>query len=88
MTYSAYPGGFGVAGEITLMGMWSNGNGIFVMIHENFTGCIMCWMIRHMGDYTGDYSRHLPHGWLLCRYEDLLRKFLELKQEDAYAKAS
>ena len=89
MTYSAYPGGIGVAGEIMLMGMWSNGSGIFIMLHENnFTGCIMYQMIRHMRDHTGGYNRHLPHGWLLRRYEDLLRKFLELKQEDTYAKAS
>ena len=83
------PGGIGVAGEIAMMGIWSEGNGVYVLIHEdNFTGCIMYRTIRHLGDHTGGYNRHLPHGWLLRRYEDLLRKFLELKQEDTYAKAS
>lgn len=83
------PGGIGVAGEIVMAGMWSDGNGIYVMIHEdNFTGCIMYRTIRHIKDYRGGHNRHLSHGWLLRRYEDLLRKFLELRQEDVYAKAS
>lgn len=84
------PGGIGVAGEIVMMGMWSEGNGIHVYIHEDdFTGCIMYRAISHMKDYRGDRNRHLPRGYLLRGYEDLLRKFLELKQEEAvYARAS
>lgn len=83
------PGGIGVAGDISLMGMWSVGNGIHVYIHEdNFTGCIMYRSIRNLKDFSGGRNQHLPHGYLLRRYEDLLRKFMELKQEEVYAKAS
>lgn len=84
------PGGIGVAGEVVLMGMWDEGDGIYILLHQDdFTGCIMYRRIRHMKDYGGDYNRHLPHGVLLRGYNDLLEKFLELRQGDtAYAKAS
>lgn len=83
-------GGIGVNGEVCLMGMWSPGNGIHVYIHQDdFTGCIMYRRISHMADYRGDHNRHLSRGALLHGYENLLEKFLELKQEDVpYARAS
>jgi len=78
----AMPGGIGTAGEICLMGMWGGGNGIHVYIKENdYLGCILYRKISHMADYRGDRNRFLPRGYLLCGYDELLDKFLELKQE-------
>jgi len=83
-------GGIGVNGEVCLMGLWGPGNGIHVYLHQDdFTGCIMYRHISHLKDYHGDYNRHLTRGALLHGYENLLQKFLELKQEEAaYARAS
>lgn len=86
----ANPGGIGVTGEINLMGMWSPGNGIHVVIRENdFLGCILYRGISHMKDFRGDRNRFLPRGYLLSGYEDLLQTFLRLrKEEPAYERAS
>jgi hypothetical protein len=76
------PGGIGVAGEICMMGMWGDSNGIYVLLHpDDFTGCIMYRRIRHMKDYHGDRNRHLTRGYLLRGYGELLGKFLELRRE-------
>jgi hypothetical protein len=84
------PGGIGVGGDVVMMGMWNDGNGIYILLHpDDFTGCIMYRRIKHMKDFHGDYNRHLMHNYLLRSYNDLLEKFLDLKREDAaYAKAS
>jgi len=86
----AMPGGIGAGGDVVMMGMWDNGNGIFVLLHpDDFTGCIMYRRIRHMKDYSGDRNRHLPRGYLLRGYSELLEKFLELKREgEADARAA
>jgi len=83
------PGGIGVAGEIAMMGIWSEGNGVYVLIHEdNFTGCIMYRTIRHLGDHTGGYNRHLPHGWLLRRYVIDAHKLCPLEKMEAVVRSS
>ena len=85
----AMSGGIGVGGDVVLMGMWSEGNGIYILLHENdFTGCFMYRSIRHMKDYTGGHNRHLTHGSLSWGYTALLERFLELKEENDLAKAA
>lgn len=80
------PGGIGVNGEIALMGMWNGGNGVYILIHrDDFTGSILYRRVRHMKDYTGGRNRHLTRNVLLGQYGDLLERFLELKEEPAYA---
>ena len=81
-TVYAIPGGIGVSGEICMMGMWGEGNGIHVYIRENdFLGCILYRKISHMKDYCGGHNHFLTRGWLLCSYGELLDKFLELGRE-------
>ena len=83
------PGGIAVNGEIVMMGMWSAGNGIYVMLHQDdFTGCIMYRRIRHMQDYKGDRNRHLSRRVLLGSYDELLERFLELREDGKYASAA
>lgn len=80
---SANPGGIAVAGEITLMGMWSEGNGIYIQIRENdFLGCILYRGIQHMKDYRGDRNRFLTDDYLIGGYGTLLDVFLSLREED------
>lgn len=80
-------GGIGVNGEVALMGLWDDGNGVYILIHQDdFTGCIMYRTIAHMKDYTGGHNRHLPRGVLLRGYGELVERFLELKKEcEGYA---
>lgn len=86
----AEPGGIAVAGDISLIGMWGDGNGIFINIHENLMcGCILYRKAVHMKDFSGGQNQHLSKRVLQGTYQDLLRRFLELKDEEyAYGRAS
>ena len=56
-------GGIAVSGEITLMGMWSENNGLYFQIFKSFTQRrdFMYRSIKHMKDYTGG-----PNQWIPC----------------------
>ena len=62
------PGGIAVSGDLRLMGMWSEGSGIYISINKNRPnapyGQILYRTIRHMKDFTGG-----PNQWM--RYETL-----------------
>ena len=76
--------GIAVSGEITLMGMWDDGSGLYLQIAQP----VMNWQaflyrhISHMKDYTGG-----PNQWLSCdlfangEYEKLLDTLLALRRE-------
>lgn len=54
-------GGIAVSGEITLMGMWSEGNGLYLQLSQPAMGwqSSLYRQISHMKDYTGGRSRWL-----------------------------
>lgn len=56
-------GGIAISGEITLMGMWGDGNGLYLQIFQSLTGRqdFLYRHIAHMKDYGGGRNQ-----WLLC----------------------
>lgn len=56
-------GGIAVSGEITLMGMWSEGNGLYLQVSQSLTGrqAFLYRRIKHMKDYSGGTNQ-----WLNC----------------------
>lgn len=55
-------GGIAVSGEITLMGMWSEENGLYLQIFQ-VIGCRQDFLYRtitHMKDYHGGRNQWLP----------------------------
>lgn len=76
--------GIAVSGEITLMGMWDDGNGLYLQIAQPVTNwqAFLYRHISHMKDYTGG-----PNQWLPCdlfadgEYEKLLDTLLALQEK-------
>jgi len=62
------PGGIAVSGDLRLMGMWSEGSGIYISMNKVLPnasyGQILYRTINHMKDFTGG-----PNQWL--QYETL-----------------
>jgi hypothetical protein len=54
------PGGIAVSGDLTLMGMWSEGNGVYVTMNKDFPnwGQVLFRSIKHMKDYTGGQNNY------------------------------
>jgi hypothetical protein len=77
------PGGIAVSGDITLMGLWSDGNGLYFQISQPFVQppSFMYRHIAHMKDYRGG-----PNQWLSCSmfedadYERLINTLSSLKE--------
>ena len=75
-------GGIAVSGEITLMGMWSDGNGLYFQLNQPFRpfNAFLYRSIKHMKDYSGGRNQ-----WLDCdlfasgEYERLIDTVLELR---------
>ncbi len=83
MKVSTNPGGIAVSGEITLMGMWSEGNGLYLQIFQSVTRR-QEFLYRHisgMKDYTGGANQ-----WITCSsfvdgdYEKLMKTLLALRK--------
>ena len=70
------PGGIAVSGDLRLMGMWSEGSGIYICMNKNLPnapyGQILYRTIKHMKDFAGG-----PNQWM--RYETL-RNPVRLKE--------
>ena len=72
-------GGIAVSGEITLMGMWNDNNGLYLQLFQSVTHRrdFLYRHISHMKDYTGG-----PNQWIPCSlfadgdYESLLNIIL------------
>ena len=62
MKVTTNPGGIAVSGEITLMGMWGDGNGLYLQIFKSVTQRqdFMYRSISHMKDYIGGTNQWLP----------------------------
>jgi len=75
-------GGIAVSGEITLMGMWAEGNGVYFQLSQHLGGTKE-FLYRHM-THMKDYSSG-PNQWMdsdlfaAADYEGLLGILLELK---------
>lgn len=76
-------GGIAVSGEITLMGMWKDGNGLYLQLFQSLTGNqdFLFREIKDMKDYSGGRNQ-----WLHCdlfangEYERLTHMLLELRR--------
>jgi len=75
-------GGIAVSGEITLMGIWGEGNGLYLEISQPITQQreFMYRHITHMKDYCGGNNRWMPCGiFTNGEYEKLLDMLLALR---------
>jgi hypothetical protein len=76
-------GGIAVSGEITLMGLWGEGNGVYFQIFQSLPGRqqFLYRNISHMKDFSGGTNR-----WMDCEmfangdYEAVLDALLSLKK--------
>ena len=63
-------GGIAVSGEITLMGLWSEGNGVYMQIDQDITinqsQQFLYRHISHMKDYKGGSNQ-----WMDCKLFEL-----------------
>ena len=56
------PGGIAVSGEITLMGIWDEDNGLYLQINQPIRpfNSFLYRTIKHMKDYSGGHNQWLP----------------------------
>jgi hypothetical protein len=83
MNVTSNPGGIAVSGEISLMGMWSEGNGLFMQIYKSFTHLeeFMYRSITSMRDYIGGVNQWLPYSvFKQGDYERLIRILLKVRE--------
>lgn len=85
-------GGIAVSGEITLMGMWSEGNGLYLQLSQSAIGwqSFLYRQISHMKDYIGGRNQWLPTELFASgKYAELMDILLVLrkpsKEEAEYA---
>ena len=85
-------GGIAVSGEVTLMGMWSEGNELYVQLSQSSMGwqSFLYRQISHMKDYTGGRNQWLPADMFASgKYAELVDTLLALrkpsKEEAGYA---
>ena len=75
--------GIAVSGEVTLMGIWSEGNGLYIQLREDlmFNTCIIYRSIRHMKDFSGGKNNYISMSDMMeGEYDRLLSKFLKFKE--------
>ena len=81
--YDFNPGGIAVSGDLTLMGMWSPENGVYVMMNKDFPnapwGQVLYRTIKHMKDYAGGPNQWLPYEALRSP-EVLKQRILTLRK--------
>ena len=79
------PSGIAVSGDLMLMGMWSEDNGIYITMNKDFPrkpwGDVLYRSIRHMEDYTGGLNHYFKFE--LLRKPMLLKEMIiKLKKDD------
>lgn len=75
--------GIAVSGEITLMGMWAEGNGLYLQIAQSVTNRqeFLFRHISHMKDYTGSPNQWISYDLFADgNYEKLLGTLLALRK--------
>lgn len=94
MTVDKNPAGIAVSGEVTLMGMWGEGKGLYIQLSEPAFGgyCVLYRTIKHLKDYTGGYNNFLTTGYMKdSEYRQLVALFTSYyagKQEAGYGRAA
>lgn len=76
-------GGIAVSGEITLMGMWSEDNGLYFQLSQTFIQppAFLYRHISHMKDYSGGRNQWMSVSLFADgSYEELVRIMVALKQ--------
>ena len=76
------PGGIAVSGEITLMGMWGDDNGLYFQINQPLQpfNAFLYRSIKNMKDYSGGHNQWLPCDmFAVGDYERLIKTALELR---------
>lgn len=62
------PAGIACSGDLRLIGMWENGNGIYVMMNKDFpdrpSGDVLYRTVRHMKDWTGGGNNYFEFALL------------------------
>ena len=85
------PGGIGVSGECTMIGMWKD-SGIYVMLHSpvfDRQSVLLYRTTRHIRDYTGGLNRYLTLENLRnYSYEELLSVLSSIKGAHADERAA
>jgi hypothetical protein len=75
--------GIAVSGEITLMGLWSDGNGVYFQLFQSVTGRkdFLYRHITHMKDYTGGLNQWMDWNLFMSGdYDKLIDRLLSLKE--------
>jgi hypothetical protein len=77
------PGGIAVSGDVTLIGMWCGGNGLYFQLSQPLQpfNSFLYRTVRHMKDYSGGNNRWLPDSLFgLGNYERLIGTLTELNE--------
>ena len=77
-------GGIAVAGEITLMGFWDSGNGVYFQISQSLGSeqRFLYRSISHMKDYTGSRNQWMDADLFMKQdYEAVVDLLLALRNE-------
>lgn len=77
-------GGIAVSGEITLMGIWDEGNGLYLQISQSAMGwqAFLYRQISHMKDYAGGRNQWIPVSLFAAgKYGELIDMLLALRQK-------
>ncbi len=81
------PGGIAVSGDLTLMGMWSEGNGVYISTNKNFPDTpwvdVLYRHIRHMRDFTGGSNNYFKFS-LLDDPEALRKTIMRLRNGNGH----
>lgn len=75
--------GIAVSGEITLMGMWDDGSGVYLQLAQSVTNRkeFLYRSIAHMKDYTGGVNQWISYDLFADgEYEKLLGTLLALRK--------
>lgn len=76
-------GGIAVSGEITLMGMWGDGNGLYLQLFQSIKGNqdFLFREIKNTKDYSGGRNQWLRCGLFAAgEYEKLTHMLMGLKK--------
>jgi hypothetical protein len=80
-------GGIAVSGEITLMGMWGEGNGLYFQLFQSVTNRreFLYRTIKNMKDYSGGYNQWLSRDLFAAGdYERLISTLLKLREQEGF----
>ena len=82
MKVTTNSGGIAVSGDVSLYGMWGDGNGMFLQISQSAPNS-QSFLYRHitgMKDYSGGHNQWIPYELFANRdYEKLIVILLKLK---------